>query len=234
MLQEIASEPAFGITLTLFAYYLGLVFVKKTDIKALHPIILSFGLIVIFLSVTGIDIKSYHNGAKYITFLLGPATVALAIPLYHKLELLKRNLFLILSSTALGSIFGVVVIILLGTAVNTDSVLLASFVPKAATTPIAVGISEKLGGVSSLTILGTMINGLLGGMFGPPLHKILKIRTDMARGLSMGMAAHGIGTARAFDEDELQGALSTVAFSLMGVFTALTAPIIYSLLSGIL
>lgn len=234
MLIEISKQPAFGIVLTLMAYYIGLLIVKKTGNKLIHPLLTSFVLIIIILMLTGVDYKDYNNGGNYIVFLLGPATVALAIPLYRKMNLLKENFVLILSSTIFSSIMGILIVILLGLAVGTETVLLASLVPKAVTVPFAVGISEKLGGIPSLTIGAVFINGILGGIFGPALHRLLKVKTQMAKGLSMGINSHAVGTARAFEESELEGALSTIAFSLMGIFTTLAVPIIYSLFSGIL
>ena len=230
MLPEIINQPVFGITLTLITYYIGLYFRKKWDILLFEPILISMVLIIITLELLNIDFDSYYQGGEYISFLLGPATVALAIPMYRKITLLKKRAKLILISTFCGAVLGILLVIYLGKIVGTGEEFLISMVPKAVTTPIAVGISEEIGGEPSLTVGVVILNGLLGGMFGVKLLNLLNIKSSLARGLTMGMSSHGIGTARALEENDLEGALSGLAIGLMGFFTALTAPFIVNIL----
>jgi len=226
MLLEIINQPVFGITLTLITYYTGLYLRKKWDILLFEPILVSMVLIILTLELFNIEFDSYYLGGEYISFLLGPATVALAIPMYQKITLLKKKAKLILISTFCGAVLGILLVIYLGIIVGTGEELLISMVPKAVTTPIAVGISEEIGGEPSLTVGVVILNGLLGGMFGVKLLNLLNIKSSLARGLTMGMSSHGIGTARALEENDLEGALSGLAIGLMGFFTALTAPLI--------
>ena len=226
MTPDIVSEPVFGITLTLAAYLLGLVIYRKTKSVLLHPMLTALVLIVAFLMLTGISYESYNTGGQLITFLLGPATVALAIPMYRQIKLLRENLVTILASNLFAASFGVLLVPVLGIISGADPLFMISVVPKSVTTPIAVGIAEQLGGEPSLTVSLTIVHGLLGGMFGPELHRLFRIKSKMARGLTMGMTAHGLGTARALEESEYEGALAGLAIGLMGLFTALTAPLI--------
>ncbi len=226
MLNELIQEPIFGITLTLLVYFLGLFLYKKEKKAIFHPILMALFIIISFLTLFDIDYESYNNGGQYISILLGPATVALAIPMYRKITLLKKYTLLILLSTFLSSLIAILLTIGLGMVFNTNLLLLISMIPKSVTTPIAVGISEQIGGEIALTAGAVIITGLLGGMFGPELNRLFRIKSTLARGLTMGITAHGIGTARALTEDEQEGALSGLAIGLMGIFTAINAPIV--------
>ncbi len=226
MLQDLINEPVFGITLTLLTYFVGLFISKRKKNMFFHPLLISLVLIILFLLFFNIEFDSYYQGGEYISYLLGPATVALALPMYRKLKLLKKEAFLILLSTFLGALLGILLVFFLGYIARTEPLFLISMVPKAVTTPIAVGISGQIGGELSLTVGMVILNGLLGGMFGPELFKLLGIKSALARGLTMGMTAHGLGTARALEESELEGALSGLAIGLMGFFTSLLAPYI--------
>ena len=229
-MTQIIENPAFGIVLTLSTYYLGLKLKKKKDIALFHPFLVSLVLILLILVILDLDFDSYNQGGKYISYLLQPATVALAIPMYRKIDLLKKKAPIILGATFIGAIWGILLVFLLGFMVNTGSEILISMVPKAVTTPIAMGISAEIGGIVSLTVAMVILNGLLGGMFGVKVLHIFNITSPLARGLAMGMSAHGIGTGRMLEESELEGAISGLAIGLMGFFTALAAPVLINLL----
>ncbi len=230
MQVDFFSDPVFGVMLTLAGYFAGLIIYKKTGSMLLHPMLTSMVMIITVLMVSGIDYETYNEGGQYITFLLGPATVALAIPMYRQIELLKKNIMVILSSTIFISVCGILLVIFLGLITGADSIFIVSAIPKSVTTPIAVGITRELAGKPSLTVSLTLIHGLLGGMFGPCFLYLFGIKTKMARGLTMGMLSHGLGTARALDEDEYEGALAGLAIGLMGFFTAVFAPVLAGLI----
>ena len=195
MIQELINEPVFGIALTLFTYYLGLRLRQKWNIILFEPILISILLIIVSLEMFNIDFETYNQGGEYISFLLGPATVALALPMYRKIDLLKEKAGLIMFSTGLGALVGIFIVILLGQIVGINLNLLISMVPKAVTTPIAIGISTEIGGEASITVGMVILNGILGGMFGIKLLELFKVKSSLARGLTMGITAHGIGTA---------------------------------------
>jgi len=222
----IIENPVFGIAVTLFTYYLGLCLRKRKKSLLFHPFLISLVLIILILELFNIDYASYNQGGEYITYLLQPATVALAVPMYRKIDLLRKKAPVILGTTFVGAVWGILIVLGLGYLTGTGTELLISMVPKATTTPIAVGISAEIGGQASLTVGMVILNGLLGGMFGLKLLKYFKITSPIARGLSMGMSAHGIGTGRILEESEAEGAVSGLAIGLMGFFTALTAPLI--------
>ncbi len=224
MIQELINEPVFGIALTLFTYYLGLRLRQKWNIILFEPILISILLIIVSLEMFNIDFETYNQGGEYISFLLGPATVALALPMYRKIDLLKEKAGLIMFSTGLGALVGIFIVILLGQILGINLNLLISMVPKAVTTPIAIGISTEIGGEASITVGMVILNGILGGMFGIKLLELFKVKSSLARGLTMGITAHGIGTGRILKESKLEGALSGLAIGLMGFFTALMAP----------
>ncbi|MFW6034726.1 MAG: LrgB family protein [Halothermotrichaceae bacterium] len=228
--MQLIENPTFGITLTLITYYLGIKLKSKKPLIIFHPFLVSSVLIILCLSLFKIDYETYNLGGKYITYLLQPTVVALAIPMYRKIDLLKKEKFLILITTLAGSIFGIILVFILGKITGTSHKLLISMIPKAVTTPVAVEISTEMGGVASLTVLMVILNGLLGGMFGIKLYELFNIDSPLARGLSMGISSHGIGTGRILEESKLEGAVSGLAIGLMGFFTALFAPLIINIL----
>jgi len=228
---DIISRPIFGISITLITYLIGLYLKKKSGKFYFQPILVSLILIIVFLKIFKISYEGYNVGGQYISYLLKPATVALAIPMYKKIHLLKEKALIILATTFFSALLGVLLVYFLGWFTGADKLLIFSMIPKAVTTPIAVGISEEIGGEISLTGGMVIFNGLLGGMFGIKLHDLFRIKSQLARGLSMGISAHGIGTARILEESEFEGAVSVLAIGLMGFFTAVIVPIFVALLN---
>ncbi len=230
MISDFIADPVFGVTLTLAAYFIGIIVYKKTGSMYLHPMLVALVLIAAFLLLTGIEYDTYNRGGELITFLLGPATVALAIPMHKHQKLLKKNAVVILAGTAAGAVAGVLLVLLLGLLTGAGHLFKISVISKSVTTPIAVGITDRLGGAASLTVVFTILHGLVGGIFGPRLLDLLRVRSRLARGLTMGMLSHGLGTARALEESEMEGALAGLAIGLMGFFTALAAPLLIQLI----
>ena len=230
MVSKVLEQPVFGITLTLGAYFLGRILYKKKKTALFHPILVSLFIIFACLIVFDISFESYNNGGDYISILLGPATVALAIPMYKKIELLKENVLVILLSVFFSSLIAILMVVGLGIILETDKLLLLSLIPKSVTTPIAVEVSEQIGGIMAITAAAVILTGLLGGMFGPELNKLFKVKSTIAKGMTMGITAHGIGTARALEESEQEGALSGLAICLMGFFTAINTPLFLTVL----
>lgn len=223
----LAREPLLHLTLTVLAYLLGdRLYQRSGRSPLLNPVVLAIGLLVALLLVTGTPYHRYFEGAQFIHFLLGPATVSLAVPLYQHFGRIRAQWLPILAGLLAGSVTAIVsatgLVWLLGGARET----LISMAPKSVTTPVAMGIAAQLGGLPSLTAVLVIMTGIIGAVTGPLLLRVLRIEDDAARGLALGVAAHGIGTARAFQINDLAGAFSGLAMGLNALLTALLVPLL--------
>lgn len=220
------------ILLLIFATYLfGQWVFKKTRFALFHPLIISIGLIIAFLKIADVDYLKFEEGSRFVSFMLGPSVVALGYVLYEQLEYLKGNVTSILLSVFIGSLIGIISVIILAKLTGADEVLIHSLEPKSVTTPIAMDIAQQSGGNVSLTAVIVLFCGIFGSIVGPPILKLLGIESSIAKGLAMGASAHGVGTAKAMEMGALEGAISGLAIGLMGVMTALLIPIIHQLFS---
>jgi predicted murein hydrolase (TIGR00659 family) len=192
---------------------------------------MAIALVAVTLLATGTPYRTYFEGAQFVHFLLGPATVALAIPLYRHFAEIKRNAAAIAVSIAAGSLAAIVSALAVGWALGASERTLLSLAPKSVTTPVAMGISESIGGLPSLTAVLVILTGIAGAVFGTYVLNALGLKDWRARGLGMGTAAHGIGTARAFQVNELAGAFSSLAMGLNALATAILVPVVIRLLS---
>jgi predicted murein hydrolase (TIGR00659 family) len=217
----------FGILLTLLAYNLGLKSKKINALKKLPPIIFAGVLIILVLQVFNIDYDIYNQGAGFFTFLLGPATIALAFPLVKNIEVLTKHKRAVWAGLIVATFMAIMSTFVIGELLNVDFNVIMSMVPKSVTTPIAVEISKTLGGIPELTACVVILTGIVGGIAG---HRVLgwfNIKNDIAIGLSIGATSHVIGTARCLEKNkDKQAAMSTLALIIVGVFTAVLAPFI--------
>ena len=230
-LNELFQESLyFGITLSLIAYYIGFQIQKKWKKVYLNPLLIAVVLIIVFLVVTGIDLEAYSYGAKYLSYFLTPVTVALAVPLYKQLQVLKKNTAAILISIAIGCLAhaGVVVGVMLF--FGTDRQLILSLLPKSITTAIGLGVSAEIGGIQGITTIGIMIAGVSGAVVGPSILKWLKIDEPVAQGLALGSASHAIGTSKAIEMGEVQAAMSSLAIVVTGIMTVVILPFVVQIL----
>jgi predicted murein hydrolase (TIGR00659 family) len=221
----LSASPLLGLTITLVAYQGAYWIYKRANFHPLlNPVAIAIAVLVTLLKVTGTPYQTYFDGAQFVHFLLGPATVALAIPLYAQLDKLKAawlplaGALLVGSATAIASAVGIAWLL------GADATTLVSIAPKSVTTPIAMGISEKLGGLPSLTAVLVVSTGVLGAVMAKYVLDALRIRDHGVRGFSVGLAAHGIGTARAFQVSEEAGAFAGLAMGLNGLATAVLFP----------
>jgi predicted murein hydrolase (TIGR00659 family) len=221
------TGPLLWLTVTLAAYVIAQWLYERARLNPLlNPVAIAVILLVALLSATGTPYQTYFEGAQFVHFLLGPATIALAVPLYSHFGTVRAVLLPMLVALLAGAFTAVV------TAVGTAALLgasfetLASLAPKSVTTPIAMGISERIGGLPSLTAVLVILTGILGAMLATPLLNALDIRDWRARGFAAGVAAHGIGTARAFHVSEVAGTFAGVAMGLNGLATALLVPLL--------
>ncbi|HHV71797.1 MAG TPA: LrgB family protein [Clostridia bacterium] len=225
-MSDLVQLPLFGIVLTLTTYLIGLKIAQKIKSPLANPLLISTILVIAFLLVTGIDYQDYNRGGQIISFFLGPATVALGIPLYKQLETIKKNKIPILLGTLLGSLIAIFSVIGLAYLLGASRETIVSLSPKSVTTPIAMEVSQQIGGVVPLTIVGVVITGIIGAIIGPEVLKLVKVKSKIAKGLAIGVASHALGTSRAIEEGETEGALSSTAIGLAGIITALVLPFI--------
>jgi len=227
----LSASPLLSLTMTLLAYKGGLWLHQRCNYNALvNPVLIAVTVLVGLLALTETDYSTYFEGAQFVHFLLGPATVALAIPLYRQVQQVRKSLLAILVAVTCGSFAAVASAVGIGWILGASEQTLLSLAPKSVTTPVAMGISEQLGGLPSLTAAAVILTGIIGAMTGTGLLKILRIEDSRASGLAIGVASHGIGTARALQINEVAGAFSGLAMGLNALATALLIPILIKLL----
>ncbi|MBU3194138.1 LrgB family protein [Clostridium algidicarnis] len=233
-MAEIINSPLFGVLISLVCFEISIALYNKFKAPLLNPLLISTILIISTLLMFNISFEQYNSGCKFISFFLGPATVVLAVPLYNKLELLKKNLIPLLSGILVGSIAGIVSIIFLSYVLNLDLSIIKSLIPKSTTVPIGIEISKGLGGIPSLTVFAIIVSGIIGSIIGPLLFKIFKIEDSLSKGIAFGTASHALGTAKAFEIGETEGAISSICIAVAGIITVFIAPLIYNICTSIL
>ena len=228
----LAASPLLHLALTLVAYRAGYLIYRRRQFNPLfNPVLIAVVIVVSILLATGTSYQTYFKGAQFVHFLLGPATVALAIPLYRQVERVRRSGRAILASLLAGSLTAALSAIgIVGFLAGAG--LHASIAPKSVTAPVAMGIAEQLGGLPSLTAVLVILTGILGAMLGPPLLNRLGIKDWAARGLAIGVASHGIGTARALQVNEIAGAFAGLGMGLNALATSILVPALWHLLFG--
>jgi predicted murein hydrolase (TIGR00659 family) len=226
----LSASPLLHLTITLLAFQAGSwVYERMNRNPLLNPVLLGVVAVVGLLLATGTSYQDYFEGAQFVHFLLGPATVALAIPLYRQFELVRRSALAVISSILAGSLTASGSAIAVGALLGASRDTLISLAPKSVTAPVAMGISEQLGGLPSLTAVLVILTGITGAMLGPVLLNLMGIKDWAARGLAMGTASHGIGTARALQVNELAGAFSGLAMGINAMATAILLPVLWQL-----
>lgn len=223
----LSASPLLGLTLTLLAYQ-GAVWLNQRcgGHPLANPVLIAVVVLVALLTLTGTPYPTYFDGAQFVHFLLGPATVALAIPLYAQFNRLRRMAGPLFIALLAGSLTAVLSAVLIGKLLGASDATLISLAPKSVTTPIAMGIAERLGGLPSLTAVLVILTGILGAVGAQWLYAALKCDDPAVRGFALGTASHGIGTARAFQLGEQTGAFSALAMGLNGLFTAVLLPVL--------
>lgn len=229
----LSALPLFHLTLTLIAFQAASwLFERSGRNLLLNPVLIAVALIVGVLLASGTDYATYFEGAQFVHFLLGPATVALAIPLYRQWHRVRASAFAIALSLVSGSLVAALSAIGVAWALGGTQEILASLAPKSVTAPVAMAISEQLGGLPSLTAALVITTGIFGAVFGPMVLNLAGVTDWRARGLALGTASHGIGTARALQLNEIAGAFSGLAMGLNALATAVLLPLLWVLLFG--
>lgn len=228
----LSASPLLHLTLTLAAWQAGRwLHARAGGHPLVNPVLVAVAVLVAILLVTDTDYARYFEGAQFVHFLLGPATVALAIPLYRQLRLVRRSAPALAASLIAGSLTAAVSAVAIARLFDAAPALTASLAPKSVTTPVAMGIAEALGGLASLTAVVVILTGILGAVAGPWLLHLVRVRDPRAQGLALGTAAHGIGTARALQQGEIAGAFAGLAMGLNALATAILLPILWAWLT---
>lgn len=226
MLNELFQmNPITGMLLTIGCYWFGQYVYDKTKWTVLQPILTTATIIISFLIFAKIPYEVYYEQNMVLNYILPLTAVVLAVPLYRNLNVLKKHALPILAGITAGTLATMVVIVLMGKLIGTDADLLISMIPKSATNPIAIEVSEIIGGIPSLTVTLVVITGVFGGIFGPEILNLMRIKNDVAKGIALGTISHAIGTARAFKEGEVEGSMSSLAMAIGGALTAILSPI---------
>lgn len=223
----LAQGPLLWLTLTLVAYVAGDAVAQAANRAPLaNPVLIAVILLGVMLWITQTPYTLYIEGAQFVHFLLGPATVALAVPLYLQGTRLKRAILPVLAGLVVGSVVAVTSALFIADALGVDLQTLASLAPKSTTAPVAIGIAASLGGSPTLAAVLVILTGITGALIATPLLNLIRVRDWRARGLSVGVAAHGIGTARAFQVNSTAGAFAGIGMGLNAILTALIAPFV--------
>lgn len=220
----------FGLVLSLLSYWIAIQIRKKLPYPIFNPLLISAIISISVLIIFDIDFNTYNHGAQFITMLLTPSTVCLAVPLYKQIKILLKYIDAILISLLSGCIAGILSIFILCLAMKTDAIIYHSLLPKSITTAIAIGVSDKIGGNSTITVGVVIVTGILGAIIAKNVCKLFKIKHPVAIGLALGNSAHAIGTAKALEFGEIEGAMSSLSIVIAGLFTVIIAPIMAMLL----
>lgn len=231
MIQEIFHSNIFLLTLTVAVYYLTDKLYKRWKFVLLNPLLVSMIIIICILTGLDIDFEEYYEANSIINFMLGLSVVALAYLLEQNINYLKSNIFSILMSVFIGSLVAIVSVWGIAYLLGADEIIIASLKPKSVTTPIAITITENLGGIQALTALSVILAGIFGSIIGPWLLKIVGVQDRIAKGLALGTASHAIGTTKAMEMGAVEGAVGGAAIAIAGVMTAILIPIANAIFS---
>lgn len=225
MKEVMDNSIYFGVALSLLAYIAGIELKKKFKLSILNPLLVSIILVILFLAIFDVDYESYNQGGKYISYLLTPATVCLAIPLYQQIDLLKKNFKAIAIGIITGVFTSLVSILALSMIFKLSHELYVTLLPKSITTAIGIGVSEELGGIKTITVAAIVLTGISGNVIGESVCRLFKIKNPISVGLALGTSAHAIGTTKALELGETQGAMSSLSIAVSGLLTVALAPI---------
>lgn len=227
MMNELLKESVFfGVFITIGAYQLGRLIQNKWKLSILNPLLIATVLIIAVLFIFKIDYSVYETGSRYISIFLTPVTVCLALPLYRQIKVLMKNVWAVLVGILSGCVAHIIVLFGLAILFQLDKTLLYSLLPKSITTPIAIGISSEIGGIQVITIVAVVIAGITGAAIGPAILKLFGIKDPIAQGLGLGAASHAVGTSKAMELGEIQGAMSSLAIVVNGIMTVILVPVL--------
>ncbi len=225
MRESLCNGAVFGVVLTILAYEIGLLLKRRFKLAIFNPIFVAIALIILLLAVFKIDYTSYYVGGRFVNFLLTPATVCFAVPLYEQLSVLKKNKTAIIAGTVSGVLTSALSILLFSVLFGFDHEMYVTLLPKSITTAIGMGQSEVMGGVVQITVAVICVTGVFGNMIAETVCRIFKIKEPVARGIAIGSSSHAAGTAKAMEMGEIEGAMSSLSIVISGLFTVIAASV---------
>ena len=231
MIKDIISSEYFMLALTFGVFYAAKTLQRRLGWVLFNPILIAIAIIIVFLLAMDIPYETYHEGAKLIEFWLKPAVVALGVPLYLQLSSIKRQFLPILASQTMGCVAGIVSVVVIAKMLGASNAVIMSLASKSVTTPIAMEVTQALGGIPSLTAAIVVITGLIGAIIGFKTLSVGHVHNPMALGLSMGAASHALGTSAAMDRDQFMGAYASLGLTLNSILTALLTPTVIDIIN---
>lgn len=225
MKEILCNSAYFGVTVSLIGYGAGIMLKKKFKYAFLNPLLISIIFVIGVVMLCGVDYESYENSAQYLSYLLTPATVCLAVPLYQQMTLLKKNLAAVACGILAGVLASLGSVLLLAFLFGLEHDVYVTLLPKSITTAIGMGVSEELGGLVTITVAVIIVTGVIGNVIGEAVCKLFRIYEPIAKGLSLGTSSHAIGTAKALEMGEVEGAMSSLAIAVAGLLTVIGASV---------
>ena len=225
MKEFLCDSVFFGVAVSIFAYELGVFLKKKLKLAVFNPLLMAIAAVIVFLLAFRIPYESYNEGAKYLSYLLTPATVCLAIPLYEQFELLKKNVAAIFAGLVSGVLTSAVCVLAMAALFRLEHSQYVTLLPKSITTAIGMGVSEELGGYVTITVAVIISTGIIGDVMAETVCRVFKIEEPVAKGIAIGSSAHALGTARALEMGEIEGAMSSLSIAVAGILTVIAAPV---------
>lgn len=223
MNEFLQDSVFFGVFISIVTYEIGALIKRKWNVAIFNPLLISIALIIIFLVLFDVDYDTYEFGAKYLSYFLTPATVALAVPLYEQIEPLKHNWKAIIAGILSGALTSALCVLILSVVMKLDHKQYVTLLPKSITTAIGMGLSEELGGIVTITVAVIVVTGVIGNMFAEQICKIFHIVDPVAKGIAIGSSSHAMGTAKAMEMGEIEGAMSSLSIAVSGLLTVVVS-----------
>ena len=225
MKEILCNSAYFGVTVSLIGYGAGIMLKKKFKYAFLNPLLISIIFVIGVVTLCGVDYESYENSAQYLSYLLTPATVCLAVQLYQQMTLLRKNLAAVACGILAGVLASLGSVLLLAFLFGLEHDVYVTLLPKSITTAIGMGVSEELGGLVTITVAVIIVTGVIGNVIGEAVCKLFRIYEPIAKGLALGTSSHAIGTAKALEMGEVEGAMSSLAIAVAGLLTVIGASV---------
>ena len=225
-MYNVLNTPIFGIVLTVLFFNIAVYIQKKTKNPAFNPLLISILGIIVCLNIFKIPYENYKIGGNAINYFLGPITIVLAVPLYRQFELLKKYKLEILIGISCGVIVSFISIILIGKLFNTSTEIINSLIPKSLTSPMGISLANTINGIQAVTVVCIILTGILGAIIAPTVFKLGKITNPIAKGVALGTSAHALGTSKAIEIGEVEGAMSGLSIGISGLITVIIVPIL--------
>ncbi|WP_195939523.1 LrgB family protein [Romboutsia sp. 1001713B170131_170501_G6] len=229
-MYNVLNTPIFGIVVTIIFFNIGLYIQKKTKSALMNPLLIAIVGIILFLNITKIPYESYKKGADSINFFLGPVTVILALPLYKQFDLFKKHILEILVGITTGVVVSFISIKIIAGFTDADVSIINSLIPKSITTPMGLSLTNTINGIESITVVAIIFTGILGAIMAELVFKLGRIKHPVAKGIALGTSAHALGTSKALELGEIEGAMSGLSIGISGIITVILIPIIINMI----